>query len=353
MNLLIWIGIIFCVSQSAMFSGLNLAFFSITKLRLQVEIKRDNRHAAKVAELREDSNFLLTTILWGNVGINVLLTLLSSSVMAGVTAFIFSTVIITFLGEIIPQAYFSRHALKMASLLSPALRVYQVLLYPVAKPTALILDRWLGAEGIRFYQEKDLREMLKIHMSASETDIEKVEGRGALNFLAMDDLTVLEEGEPIDPKSIVSLPFRGNLPVFPEIGHACEDPFLQQVHAAGRKWVVLTDGKGEPRFALDADGFLRAALYEGETFNPRRFCHRPILVRAMDAPLGETIVHLKVEPGQHGDDVIDEDLVVVWGEEKRIITGADILGRLLRGIAVQRDTGYRKIPAAEVTKGAR
>ena len=102
METFIWVGIVFCVSQSAMFSGLNLAFFSVTKLRLEIESKKGNPRALKVAELREDSNFLLTTILWGNVGINVLLTLLSESVMAGIMAFLFSTFAITIFGEIIP-----------------------------------------------------------------------------------------------------------------------------------------------------------------------------------------------------------------------------------------------------------
>ena len=68
-----WVGILFCVSQSAMFSGLNLAFFSVSKMRLKIEISHGNAAAVKVLKIREDSNFLLTTILWGNVGINVLL----------------------------------------------------------------------------------------------------------------------------------------------------------------------------------------------------------------------------------------------------------------------------------------
>jgi len=68
MNTLIWIGIGFCISQSAMFSGLNLAFFSISKLRLEIESKNNNKYALKVARMRKDANFLLTTILWGNVG---------------------------------------------------------------------------------------------------------------------------------------------------------------------------------------------------------------------------------------------------------------------------------------------
>ena len=33
------------------------------------------------------------------------------------------------------------------------------------------------------------------------------------------------------------------------------------------------------------------------------------------------------------DDVIDNDLILVWGSQKRMITGSDLLGRLLRGIA--------------------
>ena len=32
-------------------------------------------------------------------------------------------------------------------------------------------------------------------------------------------------------------------------------------------------------------------------------------------------------------DIIDQDVILIWGqEEKRVITGADILGRLLKGI---------------------
>jgi hypothetical protein len=35
------------------------------------------------------------------------------------------------------------------------------------------------------------------------------------------------------------------------------------------------------------------------------------------------------------DDVIDHDLILLWSDEKRVITGADILGRLMRGTGVQ------------------
>ena len=86
---LVWAGIIVCVSQSAIFSGLNLAIFSLSRLNLEIEAERGQRAARRVLALRQDANFALTTILWGNVGINVLLTLLSDSVLTGLSAFLF------------------------------------------------------------------------------------------------------------------------------------------------------------------------------------------------------------------------------------------------------------------------
>jgi len=215
MTLLIWIGIVLCISQSAMLSGLNLAFFTISKLELRIEVAKDNKDARRALSLREDTNFLLVTILWGNVTVNVLLALLSGSLLAGITAFFFSTVVITILGKILPQAYFSRNALKAASLLSPVLRFYRILLFPVAKPTALLLDPCVGPEAISYYKEKDIRQLIELHMASAESDIEKVEGQGAMDFLELNDVPLAAEGEPIDPDSIVPLPFRDDKPVFP------------------------------------------------------------------------------------------------------------------------------------------
>ena len=343
MELFIWLGIGFCVIQSAMFSGLNLAFFSISKLRLEIEASRNNKNALKVLSLRRDSNFLLTTILWGNVGVNVLLTLLSNSVLRGIVAFVFSTVIITFVGEIVPQAYFSRHALKMASFLSPALRFYQILLFPAAKSTALILDKWLGAEAVQYFQETDLRELIEMHITSEETDIERVEGRGALNFLAIDDLLVAHEGEPVEPRTIISLKFDKNRPIFPNIEPSTADNFLKSIQLSEKKWVIVTDLSGEPRMVIDSDGFIRSALFETAPFNPYLHCHRPIIVKDSQARLGEIIPRLKVYPERPDDDVIDQDIVLFWGEQKRVVTGADILGRLLRGIVQQESVAFHKL----------
>jgi hypothetical protein len=49
--------------------------------------------------------------------------------------------------------------------------------------------------------------------------------------------------------------------------------------------------------------------------------------------LGDVIGCLKVVQERPDDDVINNDLILVWGSQRRIITGSDLLGRLLRGIA--------------------
>ncbi len=337
MTLIIGMGIILCLSQSAMLSGLNLAFFSVSKLKLELEAGKGNRNAIKVMALRKDANFLLVTILWGNVAVNVLLALLSGSVLTGVAAFLFSTVVITIVGEIIPQAYFSRHALRVASKLSPIIRGYQVLLYPVAKPTAMVLDYWLGEEAIAYYRERDLRELIKLHMKSSETEIDRSEGKGALNFLALDDLPLKAEGEPVDPLSILKVPFKNEKPTFPDDDDAAEmEQWIQAVLASGKKWVILTDQKEQPQLVMNADKYLREVTLEPERANPLRHCHRPILVRDHNTPLGHVISLFRVKAEHREDDVIDKDIILLWGEHKKIITGSDLLGRLMRGI-VQRD----------------
>jgi len=335
MELFSWLGILFCISQSAMFSGSNLAFFSISKLRLEVEVTQGNINAKKMLGLRQDANFLLTTILWGNVGINVLLTLISNSVMAGVSAFLFSTIVITFVGEIAPQAYFSRHAMKTAALLAPVIKTYQLLLYPVAKPSAWVLDRWLGKEGIHYFREEDLRQVIKIHMAAEEAEVDHVEGEGALNFLALDDLLVTQEGELVDPHSIVEIPTdsKGKL-IFPPCEPSPNNTFMQSIDKSGKKWIILVDPHNIPQLVLDADGFLRDALFRKASCAPLMFCHRPVTVSDPKVKLGDVIQQLKTSTASPHDDVVDHDIILVWTEEiKRVITGADILGRLLRGIA--------------------
>src|SRR6202171_1013486 len=201
----IWLGIIVCVVQSALFDGINLAVFILSQLRLQLEADGGNADAARVLELRKNSNQVLATVIWGNVGTNVFITLLFDSVLAGLGAFFFSAVVITLLGEIAPQAYFSRNALRMTARFLPFLIFWRAPLFCLARPTAILLDWGLGVEGIGYLRERAVRSLVA-RAAASGGDIGKLEATGVQNFLDLDDLPVTEEGEPVDAQSIISLP---------------------------------------------------------------------------------------------------------------------------------------------------
>jgi hypothetical protein len=269
------------------------------------------------------------------VATTVLLTLLSGSVMTGVAAFVFSTFAITLLGEIVPQAYFSRHALRVSGRLGPFLSFYRIVLYPIAKPTALFLNWWLGPEGIVLLKERDFRALITRHVGAHGTEVGQLEAVGAVNFLDLDDIPVIDEGEPIDPRSIIALPFEKGRPLLPPLRPSADDPFLRQLDASGRKWVIFTDPAGQPQLVLNAHRFLRDELFDQISVRPESYWHRPIVVTDPHAKLGDVIGLMKVKPEYPEDDVVDNDLILVWVKQRRIITGADLLGRLLRGIAAK------------------
>jgi len=80
---------------------------------------------------------------------------------------------------------------------------------------------------------------------------------------------------------------------------------------------------------------LLRVLFQRAPADPLAFCHRPILIRDRSVSLGEWLTRLQLEP-DGSDDVIDQGIILVWGERRWIIIGADILGRMLRGIATRR-----------------
>src|SRR2546430_8799307 len=233
-----WLGIIACVAQSALFAGLNLATFSLSQLRLQLEADGGNADAARVLDLRKNSNPVLATVIWGNVSTNVVLTLMSVSVLAGLSAFFFSAIVITLLGEIIPQAYFSRNALRMTARFLPFLNFYRVVLFPIAKPTAMLLDWWLGTEGISYPREREVRSLV-VRSAASGGDIGRLEAVGARNFFDLDDVPAIEEGEPVHPQSIISLPLAKGRCLLPKFERSPDDPFLRRGEGSGLEKGIL------------------------------------------------------------------------------------------------------------------
>ncbi len=205
-----------------------------------------------------------------------------------------------------------------------------------------MLDAWLGKEGIDYLREKELITLIRAHMDAEHADVDHVEGRGALNFSTIDDIKVTDEGEPVDADSIIKLPTKVDLPLVPEVSRDVTDPFLKRVNASGHRWIVLADESGNPQLLLDADAALRAALLDiDRPYDIYDYCRRPLVIRDSTKTLGEVISYLKSIPtdSSASDAAIDYDAVLVWSDKPRIITGADIFGKLLKGIKADASAG--------------
>ena len=177
--------VIILLAFSALFSGLTLGLMGWDAQELKRKADGGDTDAGAIYPLRKDGNLLLTTLLIGNVLVNAVLSIFLGSVTTGIIAVVVATILIVIFGEIIPQALFHRHAIFLGARLSPLVRLVRLVLYPVAKPVALVLDKTLGSELPNIYSKQELMKIIEEHEDATESDLDEDEERiikGALTF---------------------------------------------------------------------------------------------------------------------------------------------------------------------------
>ena len=87
----------------------------------------------------------------------------------------------------------------------------------------------------------------------------------------------------------------------------------------------------------------KSLLDHDKPYDIYNYCRRPLVIRDTSKTIGEVISYLKSIPGssESEDGAIEYDAVLIWGPDPRIITGADILGKLLKGISAQAPDAHR------------
>jgi len=87
--------IVILLMMSGLFSGLNLGLMSLDPMDLKIVMKSgskiEQKCAAKIYPIRRKGNFLLCTVLLGNVLVNSTLTLLLGELTTGIWAVVGST----------------------------------------------------------------------------------------------------------------------------------------------------------------------------------------------------------------------------------------------------------------------
>ena len=119
--------------------------------------------------IRRLGNFLLCSILLGNVLVNNTLTVTLDMLTGGggALAVIGATMGIVVFGEIIPQAICSRHGLAVGAKTIWLTKFFMLLTCPLSFPISKILDWVLGSEIGTVYNRERLMELIRSVVLAS------------------------------------------------------------------------------------------------------------------------------------------------------------------------------------------
>lgn len=170
-----------CVICAALAAGLTMGLVNLDDFEMSLlmetkeedcesdrereELRIKQRSAARVAPLLQDHHRLLVTLLLLNSLANEALPLFLDQLVPSIVAVLLSVSCVLFFGEILPSAVFTGpQQLWYAAAFAPVVRVLEVLFWVVARPVALVLDRWIGhAEHGPKYNRAELASLLALH----------------------------------------------------------------------------------------------------------------------------------------------------------------------------------------------
>ncbi len=191
--------LIFLLIFSALISGSETAFFSLSQTALD-NLSNKSKEENKVVQLLSKPKKLLATILITNNFINILIVLLFASLgeelffnfkltVFGIQVrFLIEVVLVTFLillfGEVLPKVYASRNSLKFAGFMAKPISILNTLLTPLSQPLINLtngLENRLGSKKNNFSVEK-LSEALELTSNDATTKDEQKILEGIVNF---------------------------------------------------------------------------------------------------------------------------------------------------------------------------
>ncbi|MCR4368582.1 MAG: hemolysin family protein [archaeon] len=185
---------------SAFFSAVELAFFSISRVKLRKLVSSNAKNAVLLAELKSDPQTLLNTILIGNNLVNVsaasLATALALQVYPGDVGIALATGVITvavlIFGEITPKSLALKHNEFIALTASPLVKFFSVLFFPIIfilnHITGYFVKVLGGDKGVQILTEDEVKTV--VSLGAEEGAIQKEEKEMIHRIFRLNDITV-------------------------------------------------------------------------------------------------------------------------------------------------------------------
>ena len=185
--------IIFLLFCSAMISGSDIAFFSLTPAQITDIKEFKTSGSKKIIQLIEKPKLLLATVLIVNTFVNITIVIVSTHITAFYTQYIsypllslfiqivFVTFLLLLIGEIIPKIFAQRHALQFAQLMAQPLVLLRAIFYPLSNlmvKSTFIIDKRISKKGLDISSE-DFAEAVELsahHESTSEEEKKMLKG---------------------------------------------------------------------------------------------------------------------------------------------------------------------------------
>ena len=215
--------IIVTLLLSSFFSGSEIAFVAANRLRVEVYARRGGIVGSIVRRFLDDPSTLLTTTLVGNnlalvvyatlfallleppletfFAESLVLSASSLELAVVVTQTIAASIIVLFIGEIIPKSVLREIANQAVFALAVPLRITYVLLLPlikVAQWSAMLLVKLLNADAETFssFMRRDFELMIEESKLSGELDLDEEESTLLSNVFAMASIRVKESMVP-------------------------------------------------------------------------------------------------------------------------------------------------------------
>ncbi|TNM85939.1 metal transporter CNNM2 isoform X1 [Takifugu flavidus] len=193
----IFISMLLCLS--GMFSGLNLGLMALDPMELRIVqncgTEKEKNYARKIEPVRSQGNYLLCSLLLGNVLVNTTLTILLDDIAgSGLIAVVMSTIGIVIFGEIVPQAICSRHGLAVGANTILLTKFFMLLTFPASYPVSKLLDYLLGQEVGTVYNRSKLLEMLRVtdpYNDLVKEELNMIQGALELRTKTVEDVMTL------------------------------------------------------------------------------------------------------------------------------------------------------------------
>ena len=348
MSLIAIISFIVLLLCSALISGTEVAFFSLSKTDI-IKISDETKGQNPVVHLLQNPSKLLATILITNNFINILIVLIFASlgevflkeqnlsltilgfiVPSSIVKFSIEVLLVTFFillfGEVLPKVYASRRALKFCNLMCRPLQFLTFFLTPLSFPLinlTNVIEKKLGSKNSNFSVEI-LSKALELTSEGSTTKEEKKILEGIVSFGNTETVQIMKP----------------RIDIFALSHDETYDEVLTKIlkHGYSRNPVYKNsiDNIVGVLYAKDLLGFL-----DNQDFNWQELLREPFFVPE-NKKLDDLLVEFR-ERKNHLAIVVDE-----YGGTSGIVTLEDVIEEIVGEINDEFDTddlSYSKIDA--------